>query len=342
MTINKLMAPDLGFYLEDSVVFRAELTVYNDQTACRSSMTLTSCLKTMMLKGQDSDINIVIGTDSTTHLPAHRCILTARSPVFRAMLSFPMKESTTGLVVIEDIDLSTMQEVLHYIYTDSLSDCNKLSLMAESLFCAATKYEIVGLMSLCEEYLIQQITLETSIRFLRLGDMYNGKRLKHFALAFITHHYLAVIETKGNFELDRNLYVEVRMSVFKSSIGARHSDTSFEFGTRKVATCVTTSKVKAMTGSFAYRFERYGRFNTRIGDSTISPKFELYGHLWQFRIFPGGSFDSEKEYLSLYLESNSNRVAKASCELFVVNQMGGNDEMFSGGVRRFQANGDGE
>ncbi len=90
--------------------------------------------------------------------------MAARSPVFKEMLNSQMLESTTGLVVIEDIDLSTMQEVLHYVYTDAATEQvefdGRISVLL--LWCHCAK--------------------NISFKHLRLGDMHNRKMLKGAAL----------------------------------------------------------------------------------------------------------------------------------------------------------------
>ena len=79
----------------------------------------------------------------------------------------------------------------------------------------------------------------------------------------------------------------------------------------------------------------YSGLSTRVGDSTESPEFELCGHVWQLRIFPGGSLEAHRAYLSYYLASKSTRSARASYKLTVCSQVaGGTDESFaSSGVR---------
>jgi hypothetical protein len=103
---------------------------------------------------------------------------------------------------------------------------------------------------------------------------------------------------------------------------------------------IATSKVKRQTGTFTFRVEGYGGLSTRVGESCESPEFELCGHIWQLRIFPGGSLEIHRGFLSFYLASKSTRNARASYRLTVCNQVNGVDETFaSSGVRIFEAKG---
>lgn len=101
------------------------------------------------------------------------------------------------------------------------------------------------------------------------------------------------------------------------------------------------SRVQKATGTYRFRIEGFSGLSTRVGDSVESPEFQLCGYTWQLRIFPGGSLDAHKGYISYYLASKSNRMARASYKLSIVNQIiGGEDETFaSSGIRIFEAKG---
>jgi hypothetical protein len=103
----------------------------------------------------------------------------------------------------------------------------------------------------------------------------------------------------------------------------------------------SVSRVKKSAGIYSFRIEGYSGLSAKVGDSTESPEFELCQHMWQLRIFPGGSLEAHKNYVSYYLASKSSRSAKASYKLSVCSQVpGGVDESFaSSGVRLFEAKG---
>lgn len=104
---------------------------------------------------------------------------------------------------------------------------------------------------------------------------------------------------------------------------------------------MSSARVKKLQGSFTFRIEVYSGLSTRVGDSTESPEFDLCGHVWQLRIFPGGSLEVHRGHVSFYLASKSTRSARASYKLLVLNQSPtGADEVFaSAGIRTFEARG---
>lgn len=89
-------------------------------------------------------------TDVTFHVgsrqfSAHRVVLSARSTVFDKMFDEDWQESDP--IVIDDIDATNFEHLLHFLYTGFLSvSANNTQLKA-----AAEKYNLVTLKSLCEE-----------------------------------------------------------------------------------------------------------------------------------------------------------------------------------------------
>ena len=101
------------------------------------------------------------------------------------------------------------------------------------------------------------------------------------------------------------------------------------------------SKVKRWQGSYSFQIDGYSGLTSRVSDCIESPEFTLCGHKWQLRIFPGGSLEVHKDYVSFYPASKSNRTARASYRLVIPNQIFGlADEGFSSSaVRVFEAKG---
>jgi len=212
--------PDYGFIQDDTIIFKVEITVFGDlEILPHNSInhlnnhppSLIKCLEGL-LEDQDGvnlhDVEIVFGGASTSRLRAHKCILSARSPVFRAMLRLKMSEATTGLILIPDVDYEVMKEVLHYMYTDRAIEPPLMENMCEGLFCAAAKYQILGLQMQCEEYLLTQLSIETVVPLLRLGDTYSSTKLKDHALSFMASHAETVLQSREYSELEPGLKKE--------------------------------------------------------------------------------------------------------------------------------------
>lgn len=80
-------------------------------------------IQSLVLQKHHSDIQLLVREPSRPkiqRLYAHKCILSARSPVFRAMFSLPMTEKSASVLPIKDIRAQTMRLLLYFIYTDRL------------------------------------------------------------------------------------------------------------------------------------------------------------------------------------------------------------------------------
>ncbi|CAL1292558.1 unnamed protein product [Larinioides sclopetarius] len=80
---------------------------------------LKTDLKTILDNGILCDVNLQVGSNV---IQAHKNILSARSPVFKAMFTKDMKETINKTVVIEDIDVNTIRRLLLYMYSDAIHD----------------------------------------------------------------------------------------------------------------------------------------------------------------------------------------------------------------------------
>lgn len=97
--------------------------------------TLSKNLSSLLEKGSFSDVTLIIGK---REFPAHKAILSGRSPVFARMFTSEFRESTENRVVIEEIDEQAFKQLLNYIYTDRIEN---LPANASTLLIAA---ETVG------------------------------------------------------------------------------------------------------------------------------------------------------------------------------------------------------
>ena len=142
--------------------------------------------------------NSAVTDVSDTPIPklhAHRCILSARSPVFKAMLEAPMTEGETDTVLITDISYNVMREVLQFMYTNKFTRDldNVLDSIGEALLYAAHKYEISGLIGLCEQHFIRRITVDNALAMHQLASKYTLTGLTAAVDAYIATHSEAIM-----------------------------------------------------------------------------------------------------------------------------------------------------
>ncbi|XP_062201521.1 BTB/POZ and MATH domain-containing protein 1-like [Phragmites australis] len=122
---------------------------------------------------------------------AHRCVLAARSPVFKGELFDATREGTaTGLFLrIDNMEAQVFKTLLHFIYTDSLPDMagQEESMMAEHLLVAADRYDMQRLKLICEEKLSRDINENTAAKMLRLAVQRRCQMLREACIEFLKY-----------------------------------------------------------------------------------------------------------------------------------------------------------
>ncbi|XP_060249297.1 speckle-type POZ protein-like [Meriones unguiculatus] len=125
---------------------------------------------------------------------AHKAILAARSPVFRAMFQHDMEERRKNRVEIKDLEPQVFKEMMGFIYTGKAPN---LHTMATDVLAAADRYGLEGLKVMCEDALCRDLSVENAAHTLILADLHSAEQLKMQALDFITVHASEISETSG-------------------------------------------------------------------------------------------------------------------------------------------------
>ncbi|CAL1284128.1 unnamed protein product [Larinioides sclopetarius] len=115
--------------------------------------------------------------------PAHKSILCARSPVFRAMLTTNMKEKMMNCIQVDDLDESTIEQFLHFLYSGILEDLQWES--ALKLYYAADKYQVQQLKDICVSFLVTRLNRHNLSDLLILADRHQDSDLKGSIEKFI-------------------------------------------------------------------------------------------------------------------------------------------------------------
>ena len=95
-----------------------------------------------------------------------------------------MSESLSREIIIPDFDSLVLRLLIRFIHTDIINLSALEDHHAESLFVAANKYQIKGLLIICEEYMKATMNVNNASRRLLLFDTLEQKDLKAVALDF--------------------------------------------------------------------------------------------------------------------------------------------------------------
>ena len=115
-------------------------------------------------------------------LECHRVVLSCQSDVFRTMfLNMDMKEAKSGEIEINDISSETMETFLYYLYHEEVEE----KVVDTNLLFAADKYNIAGLVKVCNEYLKSNLSVENCLDVLLSAHLMNQKELFRAASDFV-------------------------------------------------------------------------------------------------------------------------------------------------------------
>ncbi|CAM6009740.1 unnamed protein product [Sphagnum balticum] len=135
---------------------------------------------------------------------AHKLVLAARSPVFKAQLFGPMRDRNSSNLQIADIEAPVFKALLHFIYKDVLPDTKELSgglststLLAQHLLAAADQYGLDRLRLLCESKLCENVSTDTVATTLALAEQHHASELKAVCLKFAASNLAAVMQSDG-------------------------------------------------------------------------------------------------------------------------------------------------
>uniref|UniRef100_A0A914ZMV5 BTB domain-containing protein n=1 Tax=Parascaris univalens TaxID=6257 RepID=A0A914ZMV5_PARUN len=148
-------------------------------------------LEVIYKEGRLTDFTVIAGG---REMPAHQVVLSARSPVFAAMLEPHTEEFKNKRVNFPDIDYEVMQELLLYMYSGRSPN---LSNMALDLLAAADRFQLPGLKDMADQVLRSGLAVESACRYLVFADMHNARELKADAIKFIAQNSASVITTDG-------------------------------------------------------------------------------------------------------------------------------------------------
>ncbi|KAK1604571.1 hypothetical protein QYE76_028244 [Lolium multiflorum] len=186
---------------DDSFVIRCDVVVVGaDITADGADnqvppTDMSIHFRNLLLTKEGADVTFEV---NGTTFAAHRCVLAARSTVFKAQLSSGVLEGAT--VKITDIDADVFDALLCFIYTDTMpipktddmeeeigEEDEDISWLLQLLE-AADRYELHRLKLMCQELLVASIYLSTVADIIVVAQRSRCRLLKEQCLDFIRSH----------------------------------------------------------------------------------------------------------------------------------------------------------
>ncbi|CAN6216004.1 unnamed protein product [Urochloa humidicola] len=146
-----------------------------------------------------ADITFLVAGE---HVPAHRSLLAARSPVFMAELFGDKEDKVAPCVEIKDMEVEVFRTMLYFVYTDTVPELDQLNgeqamAMAQRLLEAADRYGLKRLKRICVEKVCTTIDVDTVAATLALAEQYGCSKLKDRCMKFTVANLGVVSATEG-------------------------------------------------------------------------------------------------------------------------------------------------
>jgi speckle-type POZ protein len=194
----------------DSFTIRCDVLVIEDADAKGSASQFVTVpppdmqrhFTDLLMAKEGTDVTFKVGTEA---FAAHRCILAARSRVFKAELFGPMKEGSTATaeaITVDDMDARVFRAMLAFIYSDLEPELGKEDdedVMWQHLLGAADRYDLQRLKLMCEDKLCRFIDVSTTTSILALAERHSCDGLKKACYDFLgaPGKLKAVVATDG-------------------------------------------------------------------------------------------------------------------------------------------------
>ena len=157
----------------------------------------------------ESDVQFLVQGEA---IPSHTLILQRGRLVFAAMFEHDMTESSSRIVVVNDIEPKVIRQLLRFLYTGDAPEVEDDEIMVEQLFIAADKYQVDTLKDWCDSLLSKQINEENAVRLLVLAHLHYALWLQEDCIDFIVNKKTEFIEREDFQVLNHNyplLFIEV-------------------------------------------------------------------------------------------------------------------------------------
>ncbi|CAN6305179.1 unnamed protein product [Urochloa humidicola] len=199
---------------DDSFAVRLDVTVMTDVRTEETPVVLAPPRPDMdrhfaelLASEVGADVRFRVGNQTFS---AHRLVLAARSPVFKAELYGPKKVGVSSEVIpIDGMEAVVFSALLAFIYTDAFPEMEEQQeyAMAQKLLVAADRYHLGRLKLMCEAKLCcKHIDASSAATLLALAEQHNCRGLRKACLQFVRSltHLDAVMETDPFVQLARS------------------------------------------------------------------------------------------------------------------------------------------
>ena len=173
---------------------------------CAHSNMVLASLNDLRVHRELCDIELVV---DNVRIPAHKSILCACSPYFKAMFSSSYSEANQGSVVIRDVSSTALELLVQYFYT---SEVYITTDNVQELLSASCMFQIPSLKDACCEFMCRHLGVTNCLGVRAVADLHSCAQLRKIADDFAKKNFTSVIESEEFLKLE----VEHLIDLFSS------------------------------------------------------------------------------------------------------------------------------
>lgn len=183
-----------------------------DCSPCHNKLIKTSdkhakfLLENLNLLRKQKELCDVILSVGTNKIAAHRAILSACSPYFKAMFTGELAESRQTEIIIHDVDESAMELLIDYCYTSRIVVDEK---NVQTLLPAACILQMEEVQVTCCEFLQKQLDPTNCLGIRAFADTHSCRELLRIADRYTQQHFVDVKESEEFLCLPINQLIDI-------------------------------------------------------------------------------------------------------------------------------------
>ncbi|XP_066290529.1 kelch-like protein 20 isoform X1 [Branchiostoma lanceolatum] len=165
------------------------------------------------------DVIIQVGS---SEIPAHRAVLAASSPYFKAMFTSQLCESTQRHVTMREVDGAALDQLITFIYTATMTVDEE---NVQALLSCATLLQMTGVSAACCQFLEKQLAPCNCLGIRQFADLHSCNQLRNEANKYLHQHFSEVIQEEEFLLMD---YQDLHNLVTSDFLGGGDEETVFQ------------------------------------------------------------------------------------------------------------------
>ncbi|XP_006660301.1 BTB/POZ and MATH domain-containing protein 1-like [Oryza brachyantha] len=216
--VNRRDLESSSFMVDGKVRIMCVVIVLRDNAVPVPPSDIGAHLGGLLDRGDGTDVSFLVAGET---FPAHRAVLAARSPVFRAELLGSMAEDKMACIPLQDIEPEAFRAMLRFIYTDELpvdgavelinggsssssaaaaaTTKNMTTELLQNLLAAADRYDLNRLKLMCAQRLWDAVSADTVAATLACAEAHGCPELRKMCLEFfaVDKNFKKAVLTEG-------------------------------------------------------------------------------------------------------------------------------------------------